>query len=174
MPVERLPLRGHKALAPTVARSSEQPPLGARLLRFLVHDLLDDESHALPSELLPEMDLTVRVNILRFIQEWIVNGDLGHSRYQTVPNRGYICPVITHNTGLTLFMYLYEGLWVTDKYLWLIDMVCNGATMTDLVMESADLLERKSVNDEGRLYLGKEFAGRDVEVAIKLLDEDDG
>lgn len=46
--------------------------------------------------------------------------------------------------------------------------------MTDVVMESAEKLERKSVNDEGRLYLGQEYAGKEIEIAIKTVGGEDG
>lgn len=50
----------------------------------------------------------------------------------------------------------------------------HGATMGEYTIESPDEAGRKTVSD-GRLWLGKEYSGKEVEYAVKVVgDADDG
>lgn len=41
------------------------------------------------------------------------------------------------------------------------------------IVENPDLVEKKSVDGSGRLYLGKEYAGSAVRIVVEVLEEAD-
>lgn len=45
--------------------------------------------------------------------------------------------------------------------------------MAEYVIQDPDLVETKSVDGSGRLYLGKEHAHSDVRIVVEFIDGDD-
>jgi hypothetical protein len=46
--------------------------------------------------------------------------------------------------------------------------------MAKIVVEKPDLHETKSVDKQGRVYLGTDFAEKDVEIVVEVVDENAG
>lgn len=46
--------------------------------------------------------------------------------------------------------------------------------MTQTTIEDPDLYDRKRVNSDGRLWLGAEWAGKDVELVLKEVEGSGG
>lgn len=46
-------------------------------------------------------------------------------------------------------------------------------TDTSVTITQPALVTSKSVDSSGRLYVGKEFAGKDIRIAVEVLDDSD-
>lgn len=42
------------------------------------------------------------------------------------------------------------------------------------IVEEPDLVEAKSVDGSGRIYLGQDYAGSDVRIVVEIIDEEGG
>lgn len=45
--------------------------------------------------------------------------------------------------------------------------------MSEIRVEDPDLYTKKDVDNSGRVYLGKEWAGREVKIVVELVDDDE-
>lgn len=43
--------------------------------------------------------------------------------------------------------------------------------MAEIRIDDPDLYERKTVDGEGRIYVGREFANKDVKIVIEAIEE---
>lgn len=46
--------------------------------------------------------------------------------------------------------------------------------MTQIIIDDPDLYEKFEVKDDGRIYLGKDWAGKKVKIVIEEIDEPEG
>jgi hypothetical protein len=44
--------------------------------------------------------------------------------------------------------------------------------MAKIVIEKPELHETKTVDQQGRVYLGRDLAGRDVEIVVEVVDDE--